>query len=230
MKEFLTNDQVLFLGISLPRLLLTAILCGIIGFEREQHVNRPAGARTHMLVGVASCLIMIISEFVYQKYDGAANIDPTRLGAQVISGIGFLGAGTIIKEGYNVKGLTTAASLWAVSCVGLAVGCGFYSGAIVATLIIYITLICLKSFMERHSHYRTLCVHCIETEETMEQVRKLLDSVEISIQEVEYVFTEEEVGALFRIHMILSTEKDKLEYILSKISEMNEVIDVYVER
>jgi putative Mg2+ transporter-C (MgtC) family protein len=127
------------------RLVLAVILGGVIGYERE-HTQRPAGFRTHIVVCVAAALVMGISDYIFQHYHDYVNMDPGRLGAQVISGIGFLGAGTILRDGFGVKGLTTAASLWAVSCIGLAVGIGFWSGAILATVIIYITLLALKKF------------------------------------------------------------------------------------
>ena len=118
-----TSSQLHFLFLSIPRLLVATILCGIIGMERE-HVNRPAGVRTHVLVGVSAALIMITSEYLFSYYKDFTNMDPARMGAQIISGIGFLGAGTIIKDGLNVRGLTTAASLWAVACIGIASGSG----------------------------------------------------------------------------------------------------------
>ncbi|ABR47413.1 MgtC/SapB transporter [Alkaliphilus metalliredigens QYMF] len=121
------------------RLLLAVVLGGLIGVERES-VRRGAGFRTHILVCIGSTLVMLISIFIFETYRHQANLDPARLGAQVISGIGFLGAGTIIKEGFSIKGLTTAASLWAIASIGLALGIGFYSGAIMSTLIIYIAL------------------------------------------------------------------------------------------
>ncbi len=130
------------------RLALACLLGGIIGFERE-HVHRPAGFRTHILVCVGSALVMITSEYIYYHFSTHVNTDPARLGAQVISGIGFLGAGTIIKEGISVKGLTTAASLWAVSCVGIAVGIGFYGGAFLATAFIFLTLGVAKKTQSR---------------------------------------------------------------------------------
>ncbi|MDD7344224.1 MAG: MgtC/SapB family protein, partial [Ruminococcus sp.] len=123
------------------RLITAVILGGIIGFERE-HSHRPAGFRTHILVSVGSALIMMTAIYISKHIEG--EIDLSRMSAQVVSGVGFLGAGTILREGFSVKGLTTAASLWAVSCVGIAVGTGFYSGAIAATIIIYITLNSLK--------------------------------------------------------------------------------------
>lgn len=130
------------------RLLLACVLGGVIGAEREsEHKN--AGLRTHILVCAASTLVMITSEYIFKKYTGLVNIDPARLGAQVISGIGFLGAGAIIKEGVNVKGLTTAASLWAVACVGLACGIGFYEGALLTTFIMLMVLLALKNLRRR---------------------------------------------------------------------------------
>jgi putative Mg2+ transporter-C (MgtC) family protein len=107
----------------LLRMVLAAALGGFIGYERE-HLNRPAGFRTHILVCVGAALVMMTSQYLAYRYPGDT-IDLSRLGAQVISGIGFLGAGTIIRDGFNVRGLTTAASLWAVSCVGIAVGSGY---------------------------------------------------------------------------------------------------------
>lgn len=125
--------------------ILTRLLCAmavglVIGTERE-YTNRPAGMRTHILVALGSCAVMITGELIFVQYKalGAAP-DPARLGAQVITGVGFLGAGTILREGSNVKGLTTAASLWAVACLGLAAGAGYYTVALLGMVFIFITL------------------------------------------------------------------------------------------
>lgn len=134
--------------IMVARLFVAALLGGIVGLERENK-KRAAGLRTHILVSVGSALVMVTAAYVMQQYHGIVNIDPTRMGAQVISGIGFLGAGTIIKQGASVKGLTTAASLWAVACVGLAVGAGNYIAAVVAVAIIYGALVLLEKFESR---------------------------------------------------------------------------------
>ncbi len=121
--------------------LLMAILCGgIIGFERGK-AGRPAGLRTHMLVCLGATLAILTNQYVYQTFGVS---DPTRLGAQVISGIGFLGAGTIIVTGrHQVKGLTTAAGLWATACMGLAIGIGFYKAAILACILIFFSTVVL---------------------------------------------------------------------------------------
>lgn len=128
----------------LLKLLLAMVFGGIIGLERGIG-NRPAGFRTHTLVCMGSAVVMMTSEFLITNYTSNPP-DPARLGAQVISGIGFLGAGTILKDGSRVRGLTTAASLWVVACIGLAIGVGFYWGALAATLFSYITLVVLKKF------------------------------------------------------------------------------------
>jgi len=126
------------------RLLFSSILGGIIGFEREKHNKRIAGFRTHILVSLGSTLIMLTSIYICELYRGVASADPARIAAGVITGIGFLGAGTIIRSGESVKGLTTAASLWTVSGIGLAVGCGFYMAASIATVIGLATLYLLR--------------------------------------------------------------------------------------
>src|SRR5690625_7698238 len=98
------------------RLVLSALLSGLIGSERER-INKPAGLRTHILVSIGATVVMLVSIEMFQTPSFQSSVDPTRLGAQVISGIGFIGAGTIIHEGASVKGLTTAASLWAAACM-----------------------------------------------------------------------------------------------------------------
>lgn len=130
------------------KLLLAALAGGIIGFEREMH-GRPAGLRTHLLVTVGSCLMMIISEAFHLKYgdlgmESAVRIDPSRTAAQIIAGIGFLGAGVILKEGINVRGLTTAASLWVVAGLGMAFGMGLFGPAAITTLLAFFSLFFLK--------------------------------------------------------------------------------------
>lgn len=127
------------------RLVLTAILSGLIGFERQMH-KRMAGLRTHILVALGSCLIMLTSIYVFDIYKAVANPDPGRIAAGVITGIGFLGAGTIIRERERVRGLTTAASLWVVAGIGLACGCGFINAAVYTAVLGLIVLFFLRHF------------------------------------------------------------------------------------
>lgn len=130
------------------RLTVSGLLGGVIGYERQAR-HKSAGLRTYILVSIGSGLIMILSLNIYSTVEGLTNADPARLAAQVVSGIGFLGAGSIMKEGLTIKGLTTAASLWVVSGVGLAAGAGYYLAAVVTTLLVFITLTVLTRMEDR---------------------------------------------------------------------------------
>lgn len=125
------------------RIFLAAFLGAIIGIEREIK-NRAAGFRTHIIVSVGACLIMLIGVHGIGELSTDMARDIARLAGQVVSGIGFLGAGTILQKKDRVSGLTTAATLWLSAAIGLAVGIGYYEGAIIATVICLITLISLK--------------------------------------------------------------------------------------
>lgn len=123
------------------RVLLSLVMGGIIGIERSRK-NHPAGFRTYMLVCLSSTLVMMTNQFIYIWFEGT---DPARLGAQVISGIGFLGVGTIIVTRRNqVRGLTTAAGLWTSACLGLAIGIGFYEGAIIVGFSVFLIMTLFK--------------------------------------------------------------------------------------
>jgi len=214
---------------TLLRLVLAGVLGGVIGYERE-HTNRPAGFRTHILVCVGAALVMVTSEFIFDMYSGKVNLDPARLGAQVISGIGFLGAGTIIRDGFNVRGLTTAASLWAVSCVGIAAGIGFYSGAVIATVLIFLTLIILKK-AEKHfttkNRYRTFIVESGNTQGQVGQVTGIFEKYRIEIKNIQlYKSKDNETMIKILVKMPGSTVDMQL---LSDIQSLNGVGKVYEE-
>ena len=135
------------------RLVLAAVLGGVVGMERGSG-DRPAGFRTHILVCAGSALIMLVSMYGFEGFDQVpfkypSNRDSARIAAQVVSGIGFLGAGTILHEGITVRGLTTAASLWMISAIGLATGAGMYFVSIAATIITFLTLTAFHSVEKR---------------------------------------------------------------------------------
>jgi putative Mg2+ transporter-C (MgtC) family protein len=131
------------------RLTIAAGLGLIIGYERERQ-NQAAGLRTHMTLVIGSALAMIVSINIPVQYRGVAtNGDPARLAAQVISGIGFLGVGAILRFGSNIKGLTTAASMWTMAIVGLSIGAGYFVAGIVTTFIVFIILAVVNVFEER---------------------------------------------------------------------------------
>ncbi len=202
------------------RLILALLLGGLIGKERGQ-LNRPAGLRTHMIVCTASALIMLFGSFVAIDYP---DIDVTRLAAQVVSGIGFLGAGAILKDGFSVRGLTTAATLWVVACVGLAVGGGFYVGAIITTLLVYGTLKTWgTSSIKAKSRYIGVIVDSIDT--TMEDIKILLVNAGVHISEIGVVETE--ASNLFEVRFYCTldrkTETDSLIMDLMKIQGVKSV-------
>ena len=123
-------------------------LGAVIGLEREKK-GRSAGLRTHILVCTGSCLIMLVSLYMYELFKDRATLDPARIAAGVVTGIGFLGAGTIIRSQEGIRGLTTAASIWISSAIGLAVGCGFYEVALFSTFLVFLTLAFLKKIEKR---------------------------------------------------------------------------------
>jgi putative Mg2+ transporter-C (MgtC) family protein len=128
---------------NLARLTLAAVLGGAIGFERELR-DREAGLRTHLLVCLGSALFTIVSAYGFRDFltggDQVIRADPTRIAAQIVTGIGFLGAGAIIRQGLTVRGLTTAATLWVAAAIGIAAGAGYYSGAVIGTVVTLIAL------------------------------------------------------------------------------------------
>ena len=165
---------------SIIRLLIAIVLGGLIGYEREAQ-SKSAGLRTHILVCLGSCLCMIISVNIAMEYFfryGYTNSDPGRIAAQVVSGVGFLGAGTILanQKGRSIHGLTTAASIWVVAAVGLVDGAGYLLTAAAATLFVFIVLtlfVRLDKYMRRHSEH-TCHIHLVMRNSTG-QFRRMTD-------------------------------------------------------
>ena len=159
------------------RLLCAMIVGLIIGTERE-YTHRPAGMRTHILVALGSCAVMITGELIFVEYMAyGATPDPARLSAQVITGVGFLGAGTILREGPTVKGLTTAASLWSVACLGIAAGAGYYIVAGAGMIFILVTLTVFEALQKlllrnRHS-YRDYIVDTVDVAMVLDLINEL---------------------------------------------------------
>jgi putative Mg2+ transporter-C (MgtC) family protein len=141
------------------RLFMAALLGGLIGWEREWH-HHPAGFRTHILVSVGSALIMLISIYGFVEFIQVPHFtfDPSRISAQVVSGVGFLGAGAILRHGATVSGLTTAASLWVVAAVGLAVGAGYYFPALITTAIVFLGLVLRSQLDQLFGHKKSRAI------------------------------------------------------------------------
>ncbi|MFH1061428.1 MAG: MgtC/SapB family protein [Candidatus Omnitrophota bacterium] len=172
------------------RLMIATLLSGLIGYEREVH-GRAAGLRTTILVGVGSCLVMLTSMNLNAMYQGIANVDPSRIPAQVVSGIGFLGAGTILRFNASVRGLTTAAGLWAVAGIGIAIGCGFYSAAFLTTGFIFIVLVALSRFERRitRSTERILNVEGVGGIDLLSEITNTIDALEAEIKNIDIKHT-----------------------------------------
>lgn len=215
------------------KLFLACVLGGIIGLERES-VNRPAGFRTHILVTVGSTIVMITNMELVRIMASSASVQPGRFGAAVISGIGFLGAGTIIKEGSSVRGLTTAASLWATACIGLALGTGLYIVSFGATVFVFLTLEFFPKIERKLSKYRSLSSILIITSNDIGQLTKIskkLESLNINIIGIKTntsrdIIDEELISIHFRIKCPVNISKAEL---MSKVLEINGVNEVIVD-
>ncbi len=173
----ITESELIF------RLTLALFLGGLVGYERQAH-HKSAGLKTNSLVCLGSCLIMILSIMLYQHVEGKTNADPARLAAQVVSGIGFLGAGTIMKEGLTVKGLTTAACLWVVSGVGLAVGAGYYIAAFFTSALVFFTLGILSRIDKLYDKNLDVSVEAIDKSELINQIGVVLEELKIEFSDV----------------------------------------------
>ncbi|UJF32449.1 MgtC/SapB family protein [Paenibacillus hexagrammi] len=170
------------------RLFLALLLGGLIGFEREVS-SHAAGLRTHILVCVGSALVMLLSMYGFSAFVNEVNvrIDPSRLAAQVISGIGFLGAGTIIFNGRSITGLTTAASLWVVAGIGLAVGAGFYYPAVLACMMVLISLWILNKVEHKYfsgKKLRILKITATDQPGILASITALLDEKKVDIRKI----------------------------------------------
>lgn len=209
------------------RIALASLFGALIGIERE-YAHRPAGLRTHVLVCVGSCLVMLTSEFIYKTYHiFSPNMDVARLGAQVISGVGFLGAGTIIRNGNSVKGLTTAASIWAVACIGLATGIGYYSGAIIATFIIYLILVYFKSIASQAYDHLISCqinMKLIHSSELINKIQDKFASSAITVNNIRFRADKDNVTDV-TFYLSMNESADILPTI-KELYEINEIIEI----
>ncbi|WP_298844427.1 MgtC/SapB family protein [Clostridium sp.] len=186
------------------RLALAVLVGGLIGYDR-QFKNRPAGFRTHILVCLGAAITSMIQLYSIQEttnmilmhpeLQSAMKVDIGRLGAQVITGVGFLGAGTIIHDKGSIKGLTTAASIWTVACIGLAIGLGYYTLTILSTICIYIVLVFLKTFENKifkNTNVLKLEIQYVNKKNMVEKLEKYFDSVSIKVKNIEFVIDDED--------------------------------------
>lgn len=194
-------------------LTLAFVLGGLIGFERELH-GRVAGLRTHMLVCVGSTLLMLTGMRLLHLYSHQSVIDPSRIIAGVVTGIGFLGAGTIMRFRASVRGLTTAASLWAVTGIGLAIGTGFYSGAFITAVLVLIVLLVLSK-VERiipRFRYKVLSLETKGDAQQLKSIRIVLaeHNAEIKDLEIKKRPNSSNVVVEFELKLVTESQSDQI--------------------
>jgi putative Mg2+ transporter-C (MgtC) family protein len=198
------------------RLFLAIILSGIIGFEREKH-GGPAGLRTHVLVSVGAALVMLIS---IDGFGGSG--DPARLAAQVVSGIGFLGAGAILRDGSDIKGITTATTLWIGGMIGLACGNGYYVGAIVATIFVAIFILALKPIEKRINNKNRTIILTVDSEKAvLATIIKIFDEEKVAIGNIAADYYERKDKKLLKLKVSIENAItiDQSKALMIKISE-----------
>lgn len=204
------------------RLLLAVLLGGIIGFERAER-GREAGLRTHIMVCLGACLVMLVSEYIVNSLK--MSTDVTRLGAQVISGIGFLGVGCIITGGDKIKGLTTAAGLWVTACIGLAAGIGYYVVAAATTVIMILVMLLItplsKKILASKSKV-TLLVRVISGE-VFGSVYTFLEDKIVTITSIEKTG---QSGAVSFTAVLTPMKEDEKNTVMSDLYSLDGVIEV----
>ncbi len=210
---------------TLLRMALAVVCGGLLGIDRGRK-KRPAGFRTYIVVCLGSTLVMLVNQYVFQVFDMS---DPTRMAAQVISGIGFLGAGTIIVTSHNqVKGLTTAAGLWAAAAIGLALGIGFYYGALIATALIFIVMNAfgyINSFLYKRSGIAEFFIEM----DVISSVGKLLAHLsekDVDVKDFD-LFRAQSNATTFAVHMTVKCHKDcSIDDLMAWILELDGVVFV----
>lgn len=216
------------------RLVLSCIMGGIIGYERQMR-HKSAGLRTNMLVALGACLIMLLSQALYDNVEGKTNADPARLAAQVVSGIGFLGAGAIMKEGLTVTGLTTAATLWVVAGVGLAVGAGFYLGAGVTTGVVFLILWNLSrlDMWVDHDRILALSIYTLDRPGQIMRISACIEDLHLRARGVKVKTDEDEaeMGGERRVYLnfeVYNSESLRRAFIIDALRQVDGVLRVDV--
>jgi len=219
------------------RLVLAVIVGGLIGYERE-FKNRPAGFRTHILVCLGAAVTSMIQLYSIQdttniilhhpELQGALKADIGRLGAQVITGVGFLGAGTIIHEKGSVKGLTTAASIWTVACIGLAVGLGYYTLTILSTICVFIVLVFFKTFEARlfkNTNIIKIEILYGNKKNMVEKLEQYFEGMSIKVKTIDFSIDDEEENLDYSttIYTIVAPRHIKSNRIVQKLCTFEEI-------
>ena len=204
------------------KLTLSALLTGIIGIERSS-LSKPAGFGTHAIIGLSSALVVMASEYMAIYY----NIDASRIPSQILAGIGFIGAGTIIRTGMSVRGVTTAAGILSVTCIGIAVGMGYYSAAIIATLIVYFVLSVNHEVSGKFERYEILDINIkinSNVDETINNIEDYFKKEKIAIQSMK----KDETKTSTNITLLATYDSKKItkNEIISRLISLDSVSEV----
>ena len=225
--ETLINIPFADLAIALAKLLLAAVLGGVVGWERERH-GRWAGFRTHILVSLGACLMMLVSEFIQTRYSHMSSqtvirMDPSRVAAQIVTGIGFLGAGAIIKSGANmVRGLTTAACLWVVAGIGMAVGCGYIVPALATVVLALITLLALNRLdpVIRAHNYKDVIVEAKGDCDVLGQIRDTFAGAGLVVKNVGFDLDKDRDRIVYELSVRYTRDEQLLEATRKSLDEI----------
>ena len=228
--ETLINIPFADLAIALAKLLLAAVLGGVVGWERERH-GRWAGFRTHILVSLGACLMMLVSEFIQTRYshipsETVIRMDPSRVAAQIVTGIGFLGAGAIIKSGANmVRGLTTAACLWVVAGIGMAIGCGYIVPALATVVLALITLLALNRLdsVIRAHNYKDVIVEAKGDCDVLGQIRDTFAGAGLVVKDVGFDLDKDRDRTVYELSVRYTRDEQLLEATRKSFAEIPKI-------
>lgn len=217
-----TSIEILF------KLFLAFLLSSIIGIEREL-IHKPAGIKTHSLICLSATLTMAIGLYMQDLFP---NSDPSRLPAQILAGIGFVGAGTIMRDGFAVKGITTAASLLASTCIGLAVGAGFYEGAILATLFIFLILSLtfpLQNFFHKKRKHVLFNIETVVSDGLISNIETIFNKYNVEILSFHKIENKQNATCTYKIFSKCNNTNSK-EIILNDLCKIEGVKEVYTSK
>jgi Uncharacterized membrane protein len=214
------------IGDMLLRLAVSMLLGGAIGFERERD-SQPAGLRTHMILILGSCLAMILSINIGIKN----GTDPTRMAAQVISGVGFLGAGAILRSGFNVKGLTTATTVWTTAIIGLAVGYGYYWVGVFTTVLVLVVLTLVSIFEKKFIRRNILRIIKVDAADNPHIFRNVRKEISRNTDEILSYKTQRSLkSGHVRVEFLIRLDRnEKIEDLMETISKIDGVRNIRIE-
>lgn len=214
---------------AVAKLLLSLILGAVIGIERRRK-GQIAGLRTFALISMGATLVMLISIYIPQVYMGLKNGDPGRIAAQVVSGVGFLGAGAIIQMKGSVRGLTTAAGIWMAACIGLAVGAGMYLISIIATILIIFILVNIERIEQRHNFLwesKIIRVKMHGIIDDIQPIRDAINSKDVHISD-EFMKFDYEDGFTIVNFMVRSTSQVNVPKLFNQIKQQGDPISITI--